>query len=206
MRRRWPYGHAPEGIRGDVVNGIEKDPSLNLKLECVLRRGVTFPRAVPEPPNIRGRMRRGRSRLHYSRNQKGNVEESPWSGGVLGKYLLLQIPSWVLLGLGLLIARRWIEIPLWLFAVLLGGWVAKDVILYPFVWRAYASGEKPRRPSPDSIGVVIRELSPSGYIEVDGELWRAEVSDGKRIIPPGKRVRVREMRGFTLLVEPLPPE
>ncbi len=131
--------------------------------------------------------------------------ESPWSAGVLGKYLLLQSPSWVLLGLGLVVARRWVEIPLWLCAVLLGGWVAKDLILYPFVWKAYTSGEKPR-PSPGSKGVVIQDLSPSGYIEVDGELWRAEVSDEKGNIPEGKWVRVREVRGFTLMVEPFPGE
>jgi membrane protein implicated in regulation of membrane protease activity len=132
------------------------------------------------------------------------MEETPWSAGALGKYLVLQMPSWILLGVALLIARRWIEIPLWLFAALLGGWVAKDLLLYPFVWRAYASGgSTPKRPSPESRGIVIRELSPSGYVEVDGELWRAEASDPQQIIPQGNWVRVRDVRGITLVVEPL---
>ncbi len=135
------------------------------------------------------------------------MKQTPWSARVLGKYLLLQAPSWVLLTLGLLIARRWIEIAPWLFAALVGGWVAKDLLLYPFVWRGYASGASvPGRPSRDSRGIVVRELAPSGYVEVDGELWRAEIFEGKESIPEGKRVRVRDVRGMTLLVERIRPE
>ncbi len=135
------------------------------------------------------------------------MAETPWAGRVLGKYLLLQVPSWALLAVGLIIARRWVDIPGWLFAAVLGGWIAKDLILYPFVWRAYAAGGESRnRPPMNARGVVIRELSPAGYIEVEGELWRAEVSDGQRSVAQGQRVRVLDRRGFTLLVEPVQPE
>lgn len=43
------------------------------------------------------------------------------------------------------------------------GWVAKDLILYPFVWRAYTSGENLlKHPSRRAQGAVIRDLSPLG--------------------------------------------
>lgn len=53
----------------------------------------------------------------------------------------------------------------------------------------------------DSIGTAQTDLEPQGKIFVHGEIWEAR-SDGK--IAKGTRVRVREIDGLTLVVEPVP--
>jgi membrane-bound serine protease (ClpP class) len=50
-------------------------------------------------------------------------------------------------------------------------------------------------------GVAQQPLVPSGQILVHGELWQAESNDP---VNPGDRVRVRDVRGLTLLVERVP--
>jgi membrane-bound serine protease (ClpP class) len=51
----------------------------------------------------------------------------------------------------------------------------------------------------DSIGVAESDLAPEGKVFVHGELWVARAATP---IPKGTRVRVREVRGLTLWVEP----
>jgi membrane-bound serine protease (ClpP class) len=53
----------------------------------------------------------------------------------------------------------------------------------------------------DSVGTAQTDLEPQGKIFVHGEIWEARTS-GK--IPKGARVRVREVDGLTLVVEPVP--
>jgi membrane-bound serine protease (ClpP class) len=52
----------------------------------------------------------------------------------------------------------------------------------------------------DSVGTAQTDLEPAGRIFVHGEIWEARTS-GK--IPKGTRVRVREVDGLTLVVEPV---
>ncbi len=52
-------------------------------------------------------------------------------------------------------------------------------------------------------GDVRVALAPEGQIYIQGALWRARVDDGVEAAPVGARVRVREVDGLTLLVEPL---
>jgi membrane-bound serine protease (ClpP class) len=51
------------------------------------------------------------------------------------------------------------------------------------------------------IAVVIQPLAPSGQVMVNGEIWEAESSTPAA---QGERVRVRELRELTLLVERVP--
>jgi len=51
-----------------------------------------------------------------------------------------------------------------------------------------------------AVGIVREPLDPEGYIFVVGELWRAQSIDGS--IPVGDFVRVIDVEGLTLLVEP----
>lgn len=74
-----------------------------------------------------------------------NLMKKPmWSGRTLLRYALLQIPGIVLVSAVLLLAVRFLGLPSEWVLLILGLWVAKDVILYPFVWRAY---EQPKRSS-----------------------------------------------------------
>ncbi|MEE9613018.1 MAG: NfeD family protein [Desulfatiglandales bacterium] len=126
-----------------------------------------------------------------------------WSGRVVLRYALLQVPGVVLLILIFILARRWIDISPWLFWVILALWVTKDVILFPFVWRAY-DWDRPKEGNSmvGERGIAKDRLSPSGYVQVRGELWKVEVMEGGHPIERGEVVRVRGIRGLTLLVKP----
>jgi membrane-bound serine protease (ClpP class) len=55
-----------------------------------------------------------------------------------------------------------------------------------------------------SVGEVRVPLDPVGQVFVEGALWRARVDDGSEPVPVGSRVRIREVDGLTLHVEPVP--
>ena len=53
------------------------------------------------------------------------------------------------------------------------------------------------------IGTVRTPLSPIGHVYVGGALWRAEQRSGARGVEVGARVRVQDVHGLTIVVEPL---
>lgn len=56
-------------------------------------------------------------------------------------------------------------------------------------------------------GAVVEDLDPIGQVRIRCETWSAVLSEGSRATAPsGTRVRVREMRGLTLEVEPVAEE
>lgn len=119
---------------------------------------------------------------------------------VVLKYALLQIPGLALLILILLFIQRWVDLPLYFFwgSVIL--WIAKDAILFPFVWRSYDSrGEGAADTLLGEKGIAKERLAPSGYVQVRGELWRAKAI-GDHPIEKGDRVLVLSISGLTLLV------
>jgi membrane-bound ClpP family serine protease len=63
--------------------------------------------------------------------------------------------------------------------------------------------DPPRGPLLGARGRAVERLDPSGYVRVDGELWRAEAMDGE--IAAGAQVVVREADGLTLRVESAAP-
>ena len=126
-----------------------------------------------------------------------------WSRRVVIKYTLLQLPALVFLALILHLIRLWVQMPAWLIWGMVGLWVVKDVILFPFVWRSY---DQDRLGDANSMvglhGVAKDRLAPSGYVEVHGELWQAEVMEGASPVENGGSIRVRGIRGLTLIVQP----
>jgi membrane protein implicated in regulation of membrane protease activity len=126
-----------------------------------------------------------------------------WSARVVVRYAVLQLPAVVLLVLILTLVRRWADIPAWFVWGLVGLWVVKDVIMFPFVWRAYDTDRtRTANSMVGSRGIAKDRLAPSGYIRVCSELWRAEVMGGDPPIERGQRVRVRGICGLKLLVQP----
>ncbi len=118
------------------------------------------------------------------------------------KYFLIQLPGIAVLVLLLMLVRQWVEIPLWLMWGLIGVWVAKDVIFYPLVWRAYEWGNQDENNSMIGLrGITKDRLNPSGYIFVRGELWKAKVIEDDLSIEKGENVLVRGASGLTLFVE-----
>ena len=137
------------------------------------------------------------------------------------KYLLLQIPGWIVWGLILVGAHSWLNLPLWSGLVLLGLAVGKDFALYPYVRSAYESNVKTGAARLlGARGQVYQALNPQGYVQINGELWRAEIKpvdqeagqperfhaeEAGLSLPTGSRVTVRAFRGLTLVVDPEEP-
>lgn len=135
------------------------------------------------------------------RSQRG-INDRRWSARVVVRYALLQVPALALLVVLLIVVQRWVDLPAWFSWGLVVLWVAKDVILFPFTWRAYdwhRSGDVNLMVG--ARGVTEERLAPSGYMRVHGELWKAEVMGDGPSIDRGEAVRVRGIRGLTLLVQ-----
>jgi membrane protein implicated in regulation of membrane protease activity len=123
------------------------------------------------------------------------------------RYTLLNIPGLVAVILILIIIQHWVVLPVWLFWCTICFWIVKDVLLFPFVWRAY-DWERPGR-SRSMIGerAIARErLAPQGYVQIHAELWRAVKIDNGPPIEIGQSVKIVKMDGLTLFVEPVNPD
>jgi len=122
---------------------------------------------------------------------------------VILRYALFQIPGFALLLFILLLIQRWFGLPTWFFYGALVLWIVKEIVLFPFVWRAY---DRDRLKELHSLvgmeGIVEERLAPSGYIRVHGELWQAEIIREGPPIEKGEVVRIQGIRGLVLLVYP----
>ena len=118
------------------------------------------------------------------------------------RYILLNIPEFAAMILIMIVIQYWVAIPVWLLWSIIGFWIVKDVILFPFIWRAYDwdRAGKSRSMIGES-GVAKGKLAPAGYIQIHGELWRAEKHGQGPPIKAGQPVRVTKMEGLTLFVE-----
>jgi len=112
------------------------------------------------------------------------------------------MPAFALLILLLLLVQRWVDLPAWFIYSLIVFWVAKDVILFLFTWRAYdQDSDRAVNSMVGARGITKDRLNPSGYIWVHSELWQAEVMGNALPIERGETVRVQGIRGLTLLVQ-----
>jgi membrane protein implicated in regulation of membrane protease activity len=91
-------------------------------------------------------------------------------------------------------------IPAWTAVLLFVVLVVKDVVMYPLVRRAYEPAPTPVERLVGARGIARQPLAPSGYVEVQGTLWRAEVVPGAASVGAGARVTVCGANGLTLLV------
>jgi membrane protein implicated in regulation of membrane protease activity len=120
------------------------------------------------------------------------------------RYALFQIPDIAMLALILFVVHQWVDLSLWLYIGFVSLWMAKYVLVFSFVWRAY---DKPRPGDVKSLigieGIAEERLDPSGYIRVHGELWRAEVMEKTIPVEKGQKVQIERASGLTLLVKPV---
>jgi membrane protein implicated in regulation of membrane protease activity len=116
------------------------------------------------------------------------------------KYLLFQIPEWILLAAALWFLARNTPVNLWPAVLFFLFWVIKDFAIYPYVRRSYENDAKTGSEAlVGGKGVVHDPVAPEGYIRIHGELWKAR-ADGERI-PRDTVVKVTAARGMTLIVE-----
>lgn len=121
---------------------------------------------------------------------------------VVGRYVLFQLPELVIvcgaLAAGVVygvVSETW-------GLVLVGIWLLKEVVLFPFVRQAYESSD----PAATSLlvgkrAVVTERLDPGGRVRIGPELWRACLAPGAEPVDPGGIVCVRSVEGLTLHVE-----
>jgi membrane-bound ClpP family serine protease len=125
-----------------------------------------------------------------------------WSARVVVRYALLQVPALILLVFFLFLVRQWADIPVWLIWGIVGFWLAKDAVLFPLTWRSY--DQNPARDANAMVGlrgIAQDRLAPSGYVQIRGELWQAELMAGDKPIEKEEAIRVQGTRGLTLLVQ-----
>lgn len=122
---------------------------------------------------------------------------------VLVKYVLLQLPAAAFLVALLIFLNRWVAIPSWLFWLIIAFWVTKDIVLFPLLKEAYKG--KQSGPGEDLLGIqgISEEpLNPRGYVRIRGELWQAELRDPDGLLEKGEAVRVIDVHGLKVIVEP----
>ena len=113
------------------------------------------------------------------------------------RYLAWQAPGWLILGAALFWLWQTLGLATWLAITALALYVAKDLALYP-VMRTTFRAPTPTRPIGRRAEAVER-LAPTGYVRIDGELWKARAVGGH--VTAGHHVIVRAADGFTLIVE-----
>jgi len=117
------------------------------------------------------------------------------------RYLLFQIPGWILAILLLAAAHRWLGLSFPLATILFLLFVAKDFLIYPYVRKSYEAENKTGAELLiGSVGVAKQTLDPEGYVQVRGELWQARTELGGEPIPQGSEVLVRGADGLRLVV------
>jgi membrane protein implicated in regulation of membrane protease activity len=118
------------------------------------------------------------------------------------RYLLFQIPGWILGAIILFVFREWIGLPLWGSVLLYSLYVGKDFVLYPFLSVAYrADARTGAEQLIGEIATVKTRLDPYGYVRVRGELWKARLMPGSvPVVENAVRVRVQAVRRMTLIV------
>ena len=92
------------------------------------------------------------------------MRKSVWSTRVMQRYMLLQAPGVLILILVLILVRRWVDLSTLFICALVALWVAKDLILFPFLWRAYDWDRQ--NPMIGAWGIAEERLTPSGYVYV----------------------------------------
>ncbi len=130
-----------------------------------------------------------------------------WSIRLILRYALFQIPGLALLITILILVQRWVGLPGWVFWGSIVLWIAKDIILFPFVWRSYDRDRiKDLQTLIGDEGMVEKPLAPSGYVRVHGELWQAEVGGNGLPVGKGELVKIIGIRGLKLIAVPYKKE
>jgi membrane protein implicated in regulation of membrane protease activity len=135
------------------------------------------------------------------RDATGIPPEPRDEGHPFRTYLLASLPGWIVLAVAAILVQRVSELPAWAVAVAIGGWVAMDLVRFPTVRRFYSSQPASRRIVGER-GVAITDVGIGGLVRVRGELWRARTATTGSVIVQGSPLRVHDVHGLELVVEP----
>lgn len=118
----------------------------------------------------------------------------------LTRYYLFQVPGWIFAAVILAMVWSWLGVPAWVAIGLFGLLVVKDIVFYPLLRIAYEVSALGAARLVGQIGVARDRLDPTGYVQVQGELWHARTEDGSEPIPSGASVKVVAGERMTLTV------
>lgn len=121
---------------------------------------------------------------------------------VFRTYVLASIPEWIVIAILSRAAAGWFEFPLWLAVLIVIAWIAKDLLMYPWMRRYYRSEPAHQRMIGEQ-GVALCTLDPAGFVRVHGEIWQADVAAPGAPVEAGARVRVQQVNGLRLVVDPV---
>jgi membrane-bound ClpP family serine protease len=119
---------------------------------------------------------------------------------VFARYALFQSPGWLAAAAVAGAAVEWAGVAPWLAALGAGLWLAKDLLMFPLVRRAYdRSG--PTHGVVGDAGVADGAIDPEGWVRIGAERWRAVLAAGAEPIAAGARVRILGVEGLVVRVE-----
>ncbi len=119
---------------------------------------------------------------------------------VILRYALFQIPDLGALVAILLLLKWWLGLSpqlAWGLTVL---WLLKEIALFPFLWPACEPYPESGSHLIGAAGIAEERLAPTGYVRVEGELWRAKAMEEEAPIDKGEQITVQGVSGLTLLV------
>ena len=123
-------------------------------------------------------------------------------GRTFAKYVLLEIPGWILAAGVLTFLVYRFELASWIAFALFGLWVAKDFALYPVLKIAYEDANPAATEGLiGALGTATDRIEGEGWVRVGPELWRAELARDARPVEAGAAVRIRDVDGLVLKVE-----
>ncbi len=121
------------------------------------------------------------------------------------RYLFFQIPGWVIAAVVAVGLRHWEIVPLWVAVLGFSLWVLKDLAFYPLLRSAYESHVKSGSEAlVGKKGVAQSDITPEGYIRINGELWRAVAEPAGVVIAAGTDVEVLGAEGMKVVVRAAP--
>ncbi len=129
------------------------------------------------------------------------------SGRVWGRYLMAHLPSWLLFAALVMLSHLWLD---WRYRVeeyVIAGWIAKDILLFPFLGRWYREPEgDPAARLIGKRGKVVEQVAPEGWVRLEGELWRARLAPGAGPLEADDDAEVEAVDGLTLVVTGVPAD
>lgn len=124
---------------------------------------------------------------------------------VFARYLVYQVPGFVLAAAVLVVLVHWELVGVGLAWLLFGFWVLKDLVLFPITRVGYERGVDRHGVAAlvGSEGVAQEDLREGavGWVRVGPELWRARLCDGAAPVEKGAAVHVVAVEDLVLRVE-----
>jgi membrane protein implicated in regulation of membrane protease activity len=118
----------------------------------------------------------------------------------VARYAAFQLPGWAIAGTLAALAVHWGLVAPAVAIAVVALLVAKDAVLFPFVWRAYQH-DGPAHGAVGERGRADGAIDGEGWVRIGPELWRARLRPGAAPIAPRTPVRVVAVDGLVLVVE-----